>query len=88
LSVVGNRDLFGREIVTAHTGLLFEAPPAPAPITPPSAPIAETAAPKPEPQQTPPTPKRRPWPPPWHAETAADRRIAKKFKNTPTLEMF
>jgi hypothetical protein len=85
----GNRDLFGREIVPAHTGLLFEASPAPAPLTPPAPVAAETEAPAPapEPEQAP-APKRRHWPPPRHAETAADRRIAKKLKNTPTLEMF
>jgi hypothetical protein len=85
----GNRDLFGREIVPAHTGLLFEASPAPAPVTPPAPVAAEIAAPAlvPEPEQAP-APKRRPWPPPWHAETAADRRIAKKFKNTQSMEMF
>jgi hypothetical protein len=85
----GNRDLFGREIVPAQTGLLFEASPAPAPVMPP-APVAagtEAPTPAPEPEQVP-APKRRPWPPPWHAETAADRRIAKKFKNTQTLDLF
>lgn len=28
------------------------------------------------------------WPPPWHAETATDRKIAKKFGKVESMEMF
>ena len=28
------------------------------------------------------------WPPPWHAATAADARIARKFKTVKTVSMF